>query len=369
MANIRDELATGIAESINKAFKAKDRIASFLDEDVPANVSDWISTGSSLLDLAISNRKDGGIPVGRITEIMGMEATGKSLIAAHALAEVQKKGGVAVYIDTETALSREFLEAIGVDVSNMVYSNLDTVEDIFEAIEKIIDKVRQQDSDKLVAIVVDSLAAASTKAEREAKYEQSGYGTEKAKFMSLAMRKINNIIANEKIALICTNQMRQRLGIMFGDPYTTSGGKALQFYASVRIRLKNTGQIKKKKGGVEEVIGIKTRAQVVKNRVGPPFRSAEFDVFFDRGIDDANSWLNMLKEMKQATVAGAWYTMADQNGEEKKFQSKDWAEMLEDDDFRKYIYDKICDSVIMKYRSKEKIAPEDLETVEGEFDE
>ena len=343
----RDELAGVLADTINKQFKDM-KVAYFLDgsDTTPTDVKDFISTGSTMLDLAISNRPDGGIAVGRITELNGLESSGKSLIGAHILAETQKEGGVAVYIDTETAVSTEFLEAIGVDINQMLYLHLETVEDIFGAIEEIVAKVRESDKDRLVTILVDSLAAATTKVELEAEFDKDGWATSKAIILSKAMRKITQMIGRQKIALVFTNQLRQKLGVMFGDPWTTSGGKALPFHASTRIRLKNVGQIKDKKNNT---IGMKMRAQVIKNRLGPPMRHADFELYFESGIDNEGSWLKVMKEHKLVKQGGAWYTMDDHNGNEIKFQSKDWPEYLKDEDFKSHCYQMICDKVVLKY--------------------
>ena len=370
----RDELASVLSTSLNKQFK-KDypKVAYFLDgsDETPTDVTDFISTGSSMLDLAISNRPNGGIAIGRITEINGLESSGKSLVGAHLLSSTQKKGGVAVYIDTETAVSREFLEVIGVDIDNMLYVHLETVEEIFEAIEKIVTKVREEDNTRLVTILVDSLAGASTKVEMEADFEKDGWATSKAIIISKAMRKITQMIGRRKVALVFTNQLRQKLGVMFGDPWTTSGGKALPFHASTRIRLKNKGQIKDTK---KNTIGMNIQAQVIKNRLGPPLRHCEFPLYFESGIDDDGSWLTILKEHKLVKVAGAWYTLPIidmKTGEvvdEKKFQSKDWSSLLEDEDeygttLRDYVYDLICDKVILKY-TKEDLGIDDVEMTE-----
>jgi recombination protein RecA len=262
------------------------------------------------------------------------------------LAETQKKGGVAVYIDTETAVSTEFLSAIGIDVDNMLYLHLETVEDIFHAIEEIVAKVRESDKDRLVTILVDSLAAASTNVEMEADFDKDGWATSKAIIISKAMRKITQMIGRQQIALVFTNQLRQKLGVMFGDPWTTSGGKALPFHSSTRIRLKNTGQIKDKKNNT---IGMKMRAQVIKNRLGPPMRHADFELYFETGIDDDGSWLKVMKDHKLVKQGGSWYTMNNHNGEEVKFQSKDWSELLQDEEFKSHCYNLICDKVILKY--------------------
>ena len=348
--SVKDELAQVLADSLNKQFKDT-KVAYFLDGSnaTPTDIKEFISTGSSVLDLAISNRPNGGVAVGRITEINGLESSGKSLIGTHILAETQKKGGVAVYIDTETSVSREWLETIGVDVSKLLYLHVETVEDIFECIESIITKIRESDRERLVSILVDSLAGASTKVEMEADFEKDGWATSKAIIVSKAMRKITQMIGRERIALVFTNQLRQKLGVMFGDPWTTSGGKALPFHSSTRIRLKNMGQIKV--GAKNDVIGMKCRAQIIKNRLGPPLRHADFNLYFDSGIDDMGSWLTVLKDHKLLKIAGAWYTL-EYKGEDIKFQSKDFEKKLEENDgLTEYLYDKICDVSILKYKS------------------
>ena len=348
--SVKDELAQVLADSLNKQFKDT-KVAYFLDGSnaTPTDIKEFISTGSSVLDLAISNRPNGGVAVGRITEINGLESSGKSLIGTHILAETQKRGGVAVYIDTETSVSREWLETIGVDVSKLLYLHVETVEDIFECIESIIVKIRESDRERLVSILVDSLAGASTKVEMEADFEKDGWATSKAIIVSKAMRKITQMIGRERIALVFTNQLRQKLGVMFGDPWTTSGGKALPFHSSTRIRLKNMGQIKV--GAKNDVIGMKCRAQIIKNRLGPPLRHADFNLYFDSGIDDMGSWLTVLKDHKLLKIAGAWYTL-EYKGKDIKFQSKDFEKKLEENDgLKEYLYDKICDVSILKYKS------------------
>jgi len=364
--SVKDDLAGVLADSLNKKFKDY-KVAYFLDgeQETPTDIKEFISTGSTMLDLAISNRPNGGIAVGRITELNGLESSGKSLVGAHLLAETQKKGGVAVYIDTETAVSEDFLEVIGLDISKMLYLHLETVEDIFEAIEEIVTKVRESDKDRLVTILVDSLAAASTKVELNADFDKDGWATSKAIVISKAMRKITQMIGRQRVALVFTNQLRVKLGAMFGDPYTTSGGKALPFHASTRIRLKNKGQIKDTK---KNVIGMTILAQVIKNRLGPPLRKAEFPLYFESGVDDEGSWLQVLKEHKIAKVGGAWYTMEDHNGEEIKFQSKDWAGLLEDEEFKSHCYQLICDKVILKY-NKAEIGIDDVEVTDEMMDE
>jgi recombination protein RecA len=347
------ELADILATELNKQSKDQ-KVAFFLnDDEAPTNVDGWISTGCAMLDVAISNRPYGGLPVGRITEITGLEQSGKSLVSAHLLAETQKQGGVAVLIDTETAVSREFLEAIGVDVSKLLYVTADSVEQIFDFTETIIEKVRETSKDKLVTIVVDSVAAASTTNELASDYKKDGYATDKAIIISKAMRKITNMIGRQKISLVFTNQLRQKMNAMFGDPWTTSGGKALAFHASVRLRLKNMGQIKMKVNAKDKTVGMKVRCQVVKNRMGPPLRAADFEIYFDRGIDNYGSWLSVMKENKLVKQAGAWYAYVDtETGEEFKFQSKDFIPLMgTNTELREQIYKKICEETILQYKS------------------
>lgn len=358
---MQDVLANTLAESINKQFKGQAlKTAFFLDGDLdaPTNVTEWISSGCSMLDLAISNRPHGGFPVGRITEITGLEASGKSLLAAHTLAETQRKGGLAVYIDTEAATSSEFLTAIGVDLKTMLYVPLETVEEIFETIETIVEQVRKSDKDRLVTIVVDSIMGASTKIEMSAEYDKDGYATSKSIILSKAMRKVTNWIARERICLIFTNQLRTKMGVSFGDQWTTAGGKAIPFHASVRLRLKNTGMIKARVNGAEQVVGNKTNVQVVKNRMGPPNRKIDYEIYYDSGIDNYGGWLGVMKDFKLVSQSGAWYSLDDTDldtgevFETVKFQSKDFVEkVINNPEMKERLYKRICDAYVFKYRA------------------
>ena len=371
---MQDDLASVLADNLNKKFKSSNyKVAYFLegDTDAPSEVNEWISTGSTMLDLAISNRPNGGLPVGRIIEITGLEASGKSLLAAHALADTQKKGGLAVYIDTENAISREFLEAIGVNLKDMLYVPLETIEDIFDAMDSIVESVRKNSKSRIVTIVVDSVAGASTKQEMAADYDKDGWATSKAIILSKAMRKITNFVGRERICLIFTNQLRTRLGVSFGDQWTTSGGKAIAFHSSVRLRLKSVGQIKLAKSAdkPEAVVGITTRAQVVKNRMGPPLRTVDYDIYFDSGIDDYGSWLTMMKNYNLVSQAGAWYTYTNTDtGEVVKFQSKDFkSKLIDDPEMKEQVYKTICEKYILNYRAGDDFGIDDIE-IETEFD-
>ena len=358
---LTDELGGLIAETINKQFKSQNlKTAYFLegDDDAPTIVKEWISTGSTILDLAISNRKNGGFPVGRVCEITGLEQSGKSLLAAHTLLSTQKRGGLAVYIDTENALSTEFLSAIGLNLKEMLYIPLETVEDIFETVEVIVEKIRSSDKKRLVTIVVDSIAGASTKTEMAADFDKDGYATAKAIIISKALRKITNLIGRERICLIFTNLLRQKLNApAFSDPWTTPGGKGIPFHASVRIRLSALGAIKAKINGIEEVVGAKVKAKLVKNRCGPPQRTAEYSVYFDSGIDDYSSWLEVMKDYNLIKQSGAWYEYTDKRtGEIIKFQSKDFVEkIINQPELAEIVYNDIAEKVIMVYQKTDEV--------------
>lgn len=343
------ELADILADELNKYSKTQ-KVAYFLDQhDSPTEIDGWVSFGNDVLDLVVANRPNAGAPVGRIIEITGMEQSGKSLLSAHLLKSTQQAGGVAVMIDTENAVSFEFLEAIGVDISKMIYVQADSVEAVFEMMEIVITKMREQNRDVVMTIVVDSVAAASTKVELAADYDQAGYATQKAIIISKAMRKITNMIGRQKILLSFTNQLRVNMNAMaFGDPYTTSGGKALQFHASVRLRLKPKGQIK---NADKRIVGMKVQCVVVKNRLGPPKRSMEFDIFFDRGIDNYGSWLKVLKDAKVIKQGGAWYKYVDtETGEEFKFQAKEFSDLLlANEGMKDQLYKALCKEMVMEY--------------------
>ena len=236
-----DSLSDMVSKNLKKQFKDLDLSYLSDDEDAITDVKEWISTGSSLLDLRISNRPYGGIPVGRVTEILGLEGSGKSLIAAHILANTQKKGGLGFLIDSEFAISKEFMKAIGITTTgpNKIFvSAIEKISDAFSVMESIINTVRASDKDRLVTIVVDSVAAFSTEGEMEADFGKDGYTTEKSIVMSKGLRKITNLIGKQRIAVVFTNQFRTKMNApAFASPYTTPGGMALKYHSSVRIQL------------------------------------------------------------------------------------------------------------------------------------
>jgi len=362
--NQRDELIELLADELNKANKDGGKIAYFLDEqENPAEITDWISTGSSILDLAISNRPGGGLPVGKMVEFNGLEGTGKSLVSAHVVADTQKKGGVAVVIDTENAAAPEFWKSLGVNLSKLLYVQCETVEDIFAQMEKMIAIVRKSNKDRILTIIVDSVAAASTKVELESDHGKDGFATGKSIIISKAMRKITTMIGRQKVLTVFTNQLRQNLNAMaFGDKYVVSGGKALAPHCSVRVRLNNTGKLKK----AEEVIGNECKAVVIKNRMGPPQRQANFEIYFDSGIADYSSWIKVLKENNIIKQGGAYYAYRKNDGTEWKFQSKDFVSTMQSDTaLKEELYLKICDAVVMKYKDPNSQIVEDA-TVDTE---
>lgn len=390
-----DSLAEDLVSTLNSKFNhSLDKAAYFLSDPTTADdVKRWIPTGLDILDLAIGNRPNSGWPVGRIIEVTGMEASGKSLLAAYALKNTQEKGGLAVYIDTEAAVSSEYLQAIGVDITKLLYLPFETLEDGFDAVEAIISKVRATDKNMLVTIVFDSIMGATTKNELNAEHGKDGYATEKAIVLSKAMRKITNLIARQNVCLIMTNQLRIRMGVTFGDPYSTSGGKAVGFHSSVRIRLKSLGQIKMKVNGVDTVVGIKTRAIVQKNRLGPPLKSVDYDIYFESGIDNYGSWLNTLKAYGLAKSATVWSLpltyKSDKERDESsrsiirefsgdivdpttgviketdgvlKFKSKDFGAWMDaNPELRDWIYEMICDRFIMSYKVNKDFGIDDIE--------
>ena len=325
----RDELADLIVSTLNKSQKDGTEVACFLnDQEDPQMVPEWISTGSTLLDLAISNRKNGGLPVGRIIELNGLEGTGKSLIAAHILANTQKKGGVGIMIDTEFAAAPSFWTAVGCNLATLPYVQLFTVEQIFEKIEEVIGVVRKSSKDRCATIIVDSLAAASCTTEMASDHGQIGYNTAKSIIISQALRKITGLIGKQRILVVFTNQLRMNLkAVAFGDQWIVPGGKAMGFHCSIRVRLSSAGQIKNTD---KVVIGNSCKAVVTKNRLGPPKRNAMFEIHFDSGIQDLKSWLDFMKEQSMISGTSKQWTFKLASGE-YKLSTKEFVDKVNTD--------------------------------------
>lgn len=391
-SDVVESLTSDLIKTLNTKFKTTNEKSAFYlnDEEVTSEVKGWVPSGNDILDIVMSNRPNGGYPIGRIVEITGLEGSGKSLLAAHALKNTQKMGGVAVYIDTESAVSEEYLTAIGVDVSQLIYMPMDALENIFQAIEAIITKVRESNKDRLVTVVVDSIMGASTLLELESSYEKDGYATSKAIILSKAMRKLPLLLARQNILLILTNQLRVNMGVTFGEKYTTSGGKAVGFASSLRLRLSPKSKIKvKQENGIEAIVGVKTTAKVTKNRMGPPLREVDYDIYFDSGVDNYGSWLEVLKEHRVASSGTFWSLpligdlanieiVNPETGEIKsfpdniwKFKSKDFKSWLVNNPkLKDSLYDIICDKLIMKYKLNEDFGVDDIlyEVADAEHD-
>jgi recombination protein RecA len=257
-----------------------------------------IPTGAINLDAAIGI---GGIPRGRITEIYGPESSGKTTLCLHLVANVQRAGGVGAYVDAEHALDVEYARKLGVDVENLLVSQPDTGEQALEIVEILVR------SGAVDLVVVDSVAALVPKAEIEGEMGDSHMGLQ-ARLMSQALRKLAGAISRSNSAVVFINQLREKIGVMFGNPETTTGGKALKFYASVRLDIRRVGPVKER----EQVIGNRVRVKVVKNKVAPPFKQAEFDVMFDEGISHAALVVDLAAEAGIIQKSGAWYSYGDQ---------------------------------------------------------
>lgn len=353
--SIVDDFSTELIKAINK--EHNDKIAFNLGvDDAPTHVHRWISTGSKQLDYIVSNRRNGGLPEGRIVEVQGPPGIGKSTLMAELARSTQKMGGIVVYIDTENATNPETLANMGVNVAKrFIFVQSPCTEEILSVIESTILKARTMTKDVPVTVIWDSVSQSSPRAELDGDYDQSTIGLQ-ARVLSKGMRKIANVIGGQKVLLVLVSQQRMKIGVMFGDPVTTSGGMAIPYSSSVRIRLDGGSQIKDKD---ETPIGINVTAKTIKNKVAKPFRKVSFRILFGKGIFEDEEIFDLLREYcknskegvlvngKNVTVSGdgAWktFTVSDSGtGEvvhEIKFYKQEFgAKVLNKPEYEEYVY-------------------------------
>ena len=284
-----------------------------------------ISTGAISIDYALGI---GGLPRGRVIEIYGPESSGKTTLALQVIAEAQKTGGMAAFVDAEHALDAQYAQKLGVDLENLLVSQPDNGEQALEIVEVLIR------SNSVDVVVVDSVAALVPKAEIEGEMGEAQMGLQ-ARLMSQALRKLTGVVSKSKTTLIFINQLREKIGVMFGNPETTTGGRALKFYASVRIDIRRIASIK----DGDQVIGGRTRVKVVKNKVAPPFREAEFDVMYGEGISREGDLLDLAVEKRIVEKSGAWFAFSGERLGQGRENAKQF--LKDNPDVRQTIEDRV----------------------------
>ncbi|MBI1371583.1 MAG: recombinase RecA [Phycisphaera sp.] len=293
----KDGRETALNQAVSQIERAFGKGSIMRLDDDPTLILPGISTGAISLDLALGGS---GIPNGRVCEFFGPESSGKTTLALHVVASAQKDGGVAAFIDAEHALDPTWARRIGVDLENLLVSQPDTGEQALEICELLVR------SNAVDVIVVDSVAALIPRAEIEGEMGDAHVGLQ-ARLMSQALRKLTGAIAKSRCTVIFINQLREKIGVMFGNPETTPGGRALKFYSSIRLDIRRTGWIK----DGDTAVGSRVRAKVVKNKVAPPFRMAEFDIMFNEGISATGDLLDLAVEEKVVDKSGAWFSFGD----------------------------------------------------------
>jgi recombination protein RecA len=384
-----DEFTAELIKSINTTLK--DTCAYNLNNDnSPTNIKRFISTGSVLLDYIISNRRDGGVAESRLTEISGEEACGKSFIGYQILAQTQKAKGIAIYIDTENATDTSLIEALGIDVNKLVYLQPRCLEEVFQAIEHTIKKIKETGIDRPVTVVWDSVAATPPKEELDGDYDKNTVGLG-ARVISKGLRKIMNFIGSNRVTLVFINQLKTKVGAShYEDPWVTPYGKAIPFHATTRLRLtrKRSSDIQ---SNDKDFLGVGVKVKVIKNKICPPFRSCEFSIGFYKGVQEHNQLFEALvksspvefviddKKYQLTAKGGAWHKVSIAEIDDKGVTTSVTPELifrkteildkvLNNADIKKYI-DKAIDVVLYREYTKQEIPLFDASPDETDTDD
>ena len=374
------EFTNDLIKSINATLK-ETKAYNLQNDESPTEVKRFISTGSLLLDYIISNKKHGGIPEGRLVEISGPESSSKSLIALQILANTQKLGGIAIYLDTENATDKLLLTSLGIDLDKLVYIQPTYIEEVFQIIEHTIKKIKESGTDKPVTVVWDSVAATPPKAELDGDYEQNTMGLG-ARVIAKGLRKITQFIAENRVTLVFINQLKMKIGVtMYEDPWITPYGKAIPFHASVRLRLTRKKSSDVIDPDTKEYLGIGVKAKVDKNKIAPPYRSCEYTVGFYKGILEHEQIFNALVTLSPIELEidkkkylftadnGAWHKViieaqnASSNNliHELKFRKSDILTVVfKNEEIAKYLDSAIDDILTREYSKQEEASIDDV---------